>query len=69
MAQRRQPLLVERVDHVRAVSSPAAPSRAIAGTSVPGADTMMIIARRTRTAPCFPAARSAAAARRARLGR
>jgi hypothetical protein len=31
-----------------------ATSRAIAGTSVPDADAMMIIARRTRTDPCFP---------------
>ena len=38
----------------RTVSSPAATSRAIAGTSVPDADAMMIIARRTRTDPCFP---------------
>ena len=39
----------------RTVSSPAATSRAIAGTSVPDAGAMMIIARRTRTDPCFPA--------------
>ena len=32
----------------------SAASRAIAGTSVPDADAMMIIARRTRTDPCFP---------------
>src|SRR6266487_4628881 len=38
----------------RTVPSPAATSRAIAGTSVPDADAMMIIARRTRTDPCFP---------------
>jgi len=38
----------------RTVSSSAATSRAIAGTSVPDADAMMIIARRTRTDPCFP---------------
>ena len=31
-----------------------AASRAIAGTSVPDADAMMIIARRTRTDPCLP---------------
>jgi hypothetical protein len=36
------------------VSSSAATNRAIAGTSVPDADAMMIIARRTRTDPCFP---------------
>jgi len=34
------------------VSSSAATSRAIAGTSVPEADAMMIIARRTRIDPC-----------------
>jgi hypothetical protein len=46
------------------VSSSAATSRAIAGTVVPDADAMMIIARRTRTdSPC-PAARS----RRGQLG-
>jgi hypothetical protein len=38
----------------RTVSSSAAANRAIAGTSVPDADAMMIIARRTRTDPCFP---------------
>jgi lambda repressor-like predicted transcriptional regulator len=38
----------------RTVSSPAATSRAIAGTSVPDADAMMIIARRTRTGSCLP---------------
>ena len=46
-----------RIDALRPVA-PAAPaaatSRAIAGTSVPDADAMMIIARRTRTDPCFP---------------
>jgi hypothetical protein len=38
----------------RTVSSSAATNRAIAGTSVPDADAMMIIARQTRTDPCFP---------------
>ena len=38
----------------RTVSSSAATSRAIAGTSVPDADAMMIIARRTRTDSCLP---------------
>jgi hypothetical protein len=38
----------------RTVSSSAATSRAIAGTSVPEDDAMMIIARRTRTDPCLP---------------
>src|SRR5271154_6134221 len=38
----------------RTVSSPAAASRAIAGTGVPDADAMMIIARRTRTDSCLP---------------
>jgi Clp amino terminal domain, pathogenicity island component len=38
----------------RTVSSSAATSRAIAGTGVPDADAIMIIARRTRTEPCFP---------------
>jgi hypothetical protein len=33
----------------RTVSSSAATSRAIAGTGVPDADAMMIVARRTRT--------------------
>ena len=36
------------------MSSSAATNRAIAGTSVPDADAMMIIARRTRTDPCLP---------------
>jgi len=36
------------------VSSSAATSRAIAGTSVPDADAMMIIARRTRTDSSLP---------------
>ena len=35
-------------------TSSAATNRSIAGTSVPDADAMMIIARRTRTGPCFP---------------
>ena len=39
----------------RTVSSSAATSRAIAGTSVPDADAIMIIARRTRIDPCLPA--------------
>jgi hypothetical protein len=30
------------------------PDRRIAGTSVPDAGAMTIIARRTRTGPCFP---------------
>ena len=39
----------------RTVTSSAATSRAIAGTSVPDADAiMMIIAQRTRTDPCLP---------------
>jgi hypothetical protein len=38
----------------RTVSSSAATSRAIAGTGVPDADAMMIIARRTRIDPCLP---------------
>jgi hypothetical protein len=38
----------------RTVSSSAATSRAIAGTRVPDADAMMIIARRTRTDSCLP---------------
>jgi hypothetical protein len=38
----------------RTVSSSAATSRAIAGTGVPDADAMMIIARRTRIAEPFP---------------
>jgi hypothetical protein len=38
----------------RTVSSSAATSRAIAGTKVPDADAMMIIARRTRTDSCLP---------------
>jgi hypothetical protein len=41
-------------NYARTVSSSAATNRAIAGTSVPDADAMMIIARRTRTDPCFP---------------
>jgi hypothetical protein len=36
------------------VSSSPVTNRAIAGTSVPDADAMMIIARRTRTDPCLP---------------
>jgi hypothetical protein len=36
------------------VSSPAAASRAIAGTSVPGADAMMITVRRTPDRPVLP---------------
>jgi hypothetical protein len=38
----------------RTVSSSAATIRAIAGTGVPDADAMMIIARRTRIEPCLP---------------
>ena len=38
----------------RTVSSSAATSRAIAGTRVPDAEAMMIIARRTRIDPCLP---------------
>jgi len=38
----------------RTVSSSAATSRAIAGTSVPDADAMMIIARRTPDRPVLP---------------
>ncbi len=48
------PLALNRWITSRTVSSSAATSRAIAGTSVPDADAMMIIARRTRTVPCFP---------------
>ena len=38
----------------RTVSSSAATSRAIAGTGVPDAEDMIIIARRTRIEPCLP---------------
>jgi hypothetical protein len=38
----------------RTVSSSAATSRGIGLTGVPDADTVMIIARRTRTDPCLP---------------
>ncbi|GGL11259.1 hypothetical protein GCM10011588_27170 [Nocardia jinanensis] len=43
------------------MSSSAATSRAIAGTSVPDADAMMIIARRIRIADLYRAAQSVAA--------
>jgi hypothetical protein len=56
-----RPLVLNRWTTSRTVSSSAATSRAIAGTSVPDADAMMIIARRTRTHACH-AARSAASA-------
>nr|WP_246121992.1 hypothetical protein [Actinoallomurus bryophytorum] len=38
----------------RTVSSSAATSRAIAGTGVPDAEAMIIIARRTRIDSCLP---------------
>ena len=52
--QRGQPLLVEQWITSRTVSPSSATSHAIAGTGVPDADAMMIIARRTRIDPCLP---------------
>ena len=49
-----RPLALNRWITSRTGPSSAATSRAIAGTSVPDADATMIIARRTRTDPCFP---------------
>ncbi len=48
-----RPLALNACTTPRTVSSSAATSRAIAGTGVPGADAIMIIARRTRTDPCL----------------
>ncbi len=74
-----RPLALNRWITSRTGSSSAATSRAIAGTSVPDADAdadaMMIIARRTRTDPCFPRRTicssrrpSSSVSRRARIG-
>jgi len=49
-----RPLALNKWITSRTVSSSASTSHAIAGTSVPDADAMMIIARRTRTDPCLP---------------
>src|SRR6266511_4228215 len=53
-SRQASPIALNRWITSRTVSSSAATRRAIAGTGVPLADAMIIIARRTRIVPCFP---------------